>query len=184
MKVIQTFLFLKHILDIEILREKHPFSTTKSEIRIRFKTSHQQEILHKICLRYKYVYCIKLLADASERFKIKFSQIKYSKNALPIYKDIFISTFFDVVFASFILHKIFWKEGKQTRQQTKATIYNSIPKEKKINAEDNRMKVDCVHFILKNWFAVGCQSEKRTKKDEETRQTSMSEKTCIVSKCF
>ena len=80
--------------------------------------------------------------------------------------------------------KYFGRKANRLGNKQKATIYNSIPKEKKINAEDNRMKVDCVHFISKNWFAVGCQSEKRTKKDEETRQTSMSEKTCIVSKCF
>ena len=80
--------------------------------------------------------------------------------------------------------KYFRRKANRLGNKQKATIYNSIPKEKKINAEDNRMKVDCVHFISKNWFAVGCQSEKRTKKDEETRQTSMSEKTCIVSKCF
>lgn len=45
--------------------------------------------------------------------------------------------------------KILGRKANRLGNKQKATIYNSIPKEKKINAEDNRMKVDCVHFIFK-----------------------------------
>ena len=68
-------------------------------------------------------------------------------------------------------------EGRQIDMETnKKQQYIILYQEKKINAEENRMKVDCVHFISKNSFAVGCQSEKSTKKDEDRGKQSMSEK--------
>ena len=64
-------------------------------------------------------------------------------------KYFYICVLFDVFLHHLYFTKYFGRKANRLGNKQKATIYNSIPKEKKINAEDNRMKVDCVHFIFK-----------------------------------
>ena len=70
-------------------------------------------------------------------------------------KYFYICVLFDVFLHHLYFTKYFGRKANRLGNKQKATIYNSIPKEKKINAEDNRMKVDCVHF---NFQKIGLRS--------------------------
>ena len=77
-------------------------------------------------------------------------------------------------------------EGRQIDMETnKKQQYLILYQEKKINAEENRMKVDCVHFISKKIVlrSVVNQRKVRRKMKIEANKVCL-KKTCIVLKCF